>query len=214
MFTGIIEELGTVERLELRPVGAWLRMRCREVVTDMKEGASIAVNGVCLTAVEIRADSFSADLSPETLERTNLGDLRVGSLANLERPLSSSGRLGGHMVQGHVDGAGEFLSLEPLGNHNWWLRIRVPRELDRYIVSKGSVAIDGISLTVAELNADVLSVTIIPYTYQNTTLRTHRPGDRVNLECDILAKYVEKLLSSLQESASKLTVEKLRELGY
>ncbi len=179
----------------------------------MTEGASIAVNGVCLTAVDLRPDSFSADLAPETLRRSNLGALRAGSRVNLERPLSPSGRLSGHIVQGHVDGTGEFLALESLGDENWWLRIRVPAELDPYLVYKGSIAIDGISLTIAALEADVLSVTIIPHTYRNTTLGGYRPGALVNLECDVLAKHVEKLLAKLDTKAG-LTVDKLREQGY
>lgn len=216
MFTGLIEEVGTVESLERLPAGARLRVRCRTVLEDVREGSSIAVNGVCLTARNLRAESFAADLAPETLTRSNLGDLRPGALVNLERPLSPSGRLGGHIVQGHVDGTGEFLSLEPLGGDNWWLRVRVPPELDRYLVFKGSVAIDGISLTVAAIEAGVLSVTIVPHTYENTNLRVRRLGDRVNLECDILAKYLEKLLvvrEALPE-ARRLTLEKLREMGY
>ena len=195
MFTGIVEELGTVAALEARPAGARLRIRCGTVVTDAKEGSSIAVNGVCLTALEVRADGFSADLAPETLSRTNLGALREGSLVNLERPLLATGRLSGHVVQGHVDGTGEFVGLENIGEGNWWLRIRVPEELDRYVVYKGSLAIDGISLTVASVNDRVVSVTIIPHTYEMTTLRGYKPGDRVNLECDVLAKYVEKMLT-------------------
>jgi riboflavin synthase len=213
MFTGIIEELGAVEALETRPAGARLKVRCAAVLADLAAGASIAVNGVCLTAVERRPDSFSADLAPETLRRSNLGDLRAGARVNLERPLSPSGRLDGHIVQGHVDGTGEFLSLEALGDDNWWLRIRVPAELDPFLVYKGSIAIDGISLTIAALEGDALSVTIIPHTYRNTTLATYRPGARVNIECDILAKHVEKLLRKLDIKRG-LTVGKLREQGY
>jgi riboflavin synthase len=180
---------------------------------DMTEGASIAVNGVCLTAVDPRQGAFHADLAPETLRRSNLGDLRAGWRVNLERPLSPTGRLSGHIVQGHVDGTGEFLSLDALGADNWWLRIRVPAELDPFLVFKGSIAIDGISLTIAALEGDVLSVTIIPHTYRNTTLGGYRTGARVNLECDILAKHVEKLMRKL-ETKGGLTVEKLRENGY
>jgi len=208
MFTGIVEESGTVET-----AGARLTVRCRTVMQDLTEGASIAVNGVCLTAIQPRPGAFSADLSPETLRLSNLGDLRPGSRVNLERPLSPSGRLSGHIVQGHVDGTGEFLALDALGADNWWLRIRVPPELDPFLVYKGSIAIDGISLTIAALESDVLSVTIIPHTYRNTTLGTYRPGARLNLECDVLAKHVEKLLRKL-DVRSKLTVEKLRENGY
>jgi riboflavin synthase len=212
MFTGIIEELGAVESFEPRPAGARLRIRCATVLKATAEGASIAVNGVCLTAVDLRRDSFAADVAPETLRRSNLGDLRVRSAVNLERPLSPAGRLSGHIVQGHVDGTGEFVSLEHLGSDNWWLKIRVPPELDRYLVSKGSVAVDGISLTVASLESDVLSVTIIPHSFENTNLRARRPGERVNLECDVLAKYVEKLLSARE--SPRLSEEKLRGMGY
>ena len=213
MFTGIVEELGTVESVVTRSAGARLLVRCATVMEDMKEGASIMVNGVCLTGVDLRPGGFHADLAPETLRRSNLGDLRPGSRVNLERPLSPSGRLSGHIVQGHVDATGEFLSLESLGDENWWLRIRVPVELDPFLVYKGSIAIDGISLTIAALEGDVLSVTIIPHTYRNTTLATYRPGARVNLECDVLAKHVEKLLRKIEVKGG-LTVEKLREQGY
>jgi riboflavin synthase len=213
MFTGIVEELGTVSALEAQAQGARLTVRCAVVREDLREGASIAVNGVCLTAVDLRPDSFPADLAPETLRLTNLGALRPGSRVNLERPLSPTSRLSGHIVQGHVDGAGELLSLNPLGSDNWWLSIRVPKELDRYLVYKGSIAIDGISLTIAALDSGVLSVAIIPHTYRNTTLGGYRPGARVNLECDILAKHVEKLLEKLEIKPS-LTVEKLREQGF
>ena len=208
MFTGIIEELGEVESVATR-----LRVRCSTVMTDLLVGASIAVNGVCLTAVDPRPNSFSADLAPETLRLTNLGDLRPGSRVNLERPLSPAGRLSGHIVQGHVDGTGEFLSIEALGDDNWWLRIRVPAELDPFLVYKGSIAIDGISLTIAALEGEVLSAAIIPHTFRNTTLAGYRPGARLNLECDILAKHVEKLLRKL-DVKSPLTVDKLRENGY
>jgi len=194
MFTGIIEELGTVASVETRAAGARLTVSCSTVLEDLREGASIAVNGVCLTAIDLCRGSFSADLAPETLRRSNLGDLYAGSRVNLERPLAPTSRLSGHIVQGHVDGTGEFVSLEPLGDENWWLRIRVASALERYLVYKGSIAIDGISLTIAAMEGEMLSVTIIPHTYRNTTLASYRPGARLNLECDILAKYVEKLL--------------------
>lgn len=213
MFTGIVEELGTVEAVESRAAGARLKIRCQTVMQDMTEGASIAVNGVCLTAVSLQPAAFFADMAPETLRRSNLGALRAGSRVNLERPMSPSGRLSGHIVQGHVDGTGEFVALDALGDDNWWLRIRVPAELDPYLVFKGSIAIDGISLTIAALEGDVLSVTIIPHTYRNTTLAGYRTGDRINLECDVLAKHVEKLLRKL-DLKTPLTVEKLRENGY
>ena len=213
MFTGIIEELGTVAALQPRAAGARLTIRCAAVLEDLQEGASVAVNGVCLTAADLNANSFSADLAPETLDRSNLGQLRPGSRVNLERPLSPSGRLSGHIVQGHVDGTGEFLSLDSLGDENWRLRVRVPAELDPYLVYKGSIAIDVISLTIASIESGVLAVAIIPHTFRNTTLGSYRAGARVNLECDILAKHVEKLLRKL-DLKEPLTVEKLREFGY
>jgi riboflavin synthase len=192
MFTGIIEELGTVEI-----AGPRLTIQCSKVLEDLAEGGSISVNGVCLTAIDLKPGSFAADLAPETLRRSNLGDLRPGVPVNLERPVTPATRLSGHIVQGHVDGTGELLALDPLGDDNWWLRIHVPADLERYLVFKGSIAIDGISLTIASLDRDELAVTIIPHTYRNTTLSSYRPGARVNLECDVLAKHVEKLLSGL-----------------
>ena len=198
MFTGIIEELGVVEH-----AGGRLKIECSTVLEDSRPGSSIAVNGVCLTAVELDARSFAADLAPETIRRSNLCDLRTGSRVNLERPLSPSGRLSGHIVQGHVDGTGELLSLEEIGGNNWWMRVRIPRDLDRYLVYKGSIAIDGISLTIAELSSDILSVTVIPHTYLNTSLGTRKPGDRLNLECDMLAKHVEKLLAKVEWNTSR-----------
>ncbi len=214
MFTGIIEETGSVARVEVLAAGARLEIRCRAVLADATAGASIAVNGVCLTAVSFTGTSFSADVSPETLRRSNLGALDAGSPVNLERPLSPSGRLGGHLVQGHVDGTGEFLALDSVGEGNWWLTVRIPDELDRYVVEKGSIAIDGVSLTVASIEAGVVAATIVPHTYASTALGSHRRGDQVNIECDILAKYVEKLLGNLKQPKSALTMEKLRELGY
>ena len=213
MFTGIVEEMGAVESMQSQAAGARLKIHCKTVLEDLTEGASIAVNGVCLTAVDLRSESFSADLAPETVQRSNLGALRALSRVNLERPLTPNERLSGHIVQGHVDATGEFLSLEALGDENWWLKVRVPAELDPYLVFKGSVAIDGISLTIAALEGDLLSVTIIPHTYRNTTLGTYQPGSRVNIECDILAKHVEKLIRKL-DLQPRLTVERLREEGY
>lgn len=202
MFTGIIEELGSIASIEHGEVGARLRIACSTVLSDATEGASIAVNGVCLTAVDLQPDSFAADLAPETLRRTNLGDLHAGSLVNLERPLLPTSRLSGHIVQGHVDGTGTLEALESVGDDNWWLRLRVPAELTRYLVFKGSICVDGISLTIADLADDRLSITIIPHTYQHTNLRDRKPGDRINLECDILAKHVEKLIQSGRASTA------------
>jgi riboflavin synthase len=193
MFTGIIEELGTVVALTGQSTGARLVVACRAVLQDATEGASIAVNGTCLTAVNLTPEYFAADLAPETLTRTNLGDLRPRSPVNLERPLRANARLDGHFVLGHVDGTAELIALDALGKDNWWLRIRVPDDLQRYIVEKGSLAVDGISLTVAEINGTEIAFTIIPHTYRHTTLHGYRTGAKVNVEVDILAKHIEKL---------------------
>ena len=173
--------------------GHQLRVDCRTVIAGAKPGASIAVNGVCLTMVSFDAAGFSCDLSPETLARTNLGALRTGSPVNLERPAALGDRLGGHIVQGHVDGAAGFTSLKPLDDGNWWLEVRIPRDLTRYVIHKGSVTLDGVSLTVASLDGQALGVAIIPHTYQNTIVRSYSPGAIINLEVDMIAKYVEKL---------------------
>ena len=193
MFTGIIQELGRVLWLDQQGTGARLRVRCSRVLSDAEIGSSIAVNGACLTAVEISSDSFAADLAPETLKRTNLGYLTEGAAVNLERPLIANARLDGHFVLGHVDGTAELISLHTLGDENWWLRARVPAGLSRYIVSKGSIAIDGISLTVVEIEDRVAGFTIIPHTFEHTTLHQYRKGARLNVEVDILAKHLEKL---------------------
>lgn len=213
MFTGLVEESGVIDSITPRAAGARLTVRCEKVLEDSREGSSIAVNGVCLTAVDLRPRSFAADVAPETLQRSNLGDLAAGSVVNLERPLSAGGRLGGHIMQGHVDGTGEFLSMEEIGDGNWWLSIRAPAELDQYLVFKGSIAIDGISLTVAAIEGEIVSATVVPHTYRNTTLRGYQTGARLNLECDIIAKYVAKLLGKL-ERPSPLSVGKLKEMGY
>lgn len=193
MFTGIVEELGRVEK-----PGSHLSIACTRVLDDLTIGASIAVNGVCLTAVDIRPDSFSADLAPETLDRSNLGDLKAGDGVNLERPITLAARLSGHIMQGHVDGTAVLESLRELEDNNWELLVKVPAALDRYLVYKGSIAIDGISLTIADVTDQRVRVAIIPHTYQATNLSQRKPGDRLNIECDILAKHVEKLLSLLK----------------
>src|ERR1700690_685386 len=170
MFTGIIEELGTVTAFEPRSTGARLRIGCATVLGDLNTGGSIAVNGVCLTPIDLASDSFAADLAPETLERSNLVDLTSGARVNLERPVTPATRLSGHIVQGHVDATGELISLDPLGDGNWWLKVRVPPALDRYLVEKGSIAIDGISLTIASIENAVVGLAIIPHTHAHTTL--------------------------------------------
>ena len=194
MFTGIVEQLGIVRVIDRHAAGARLVVES-PIAERVSVGGSIAVNGVCLTALNPEHGKFAADLAPETLRASNLGDLTVGDAVNLELPVTPSTLLSGHIMQGHVDGTGELLSLEALGNENWWLRLRVPGDLDRYVVYKGSLAIDGISLTVAAIADGIASVTIIPHTYSRTNLSRRKPGDRLNLECDVLAKYLEKLLA-------------------
>ncbi|HEX5229213.1 MAG TPA: riboflavin synthase, partial [Bryobacteraceae bacterium] len=168
MFTGIIEELGTIAC-----PGARMRIECRLVLEDLREGASVAVSGVCLTAVKVDPDGFWCDLAPETLARTNLGALRAGSVVNLERAAAVGDRLSGHIVQGHVDGTAEFLALDPLGDGNWWLKLRLAPGLERYVIHKGSIALDGISLTVASSDGDIVGIAVIPHTYEHTAMRAY-----------------------------------------
>ncbi|HXA68683.1 MAG TPA: riboflavin synthase [Bryobacteraceae bacterium] len=191
MFTGIVEEVGIVG-----VAGARMKVNCRSVLADTKEGSSIAVNGVCLTAARVEPNGFWCDLSPETLARTNLGALQAGSRVNLERPAAIGDRLSGHIVQGHIDGTAEFISLDALADGNGWLKIRVPQTLDRYMIHKGSVTLDGVSLTIAALDDLVLGVAIIPHTYANTILGSYRSGASINVEVDVIGKYVEKFLVS------------------
>jgi riboflavin synthase len=197
VFTGIVEERGKVEAFDRHKSGARLLIGCRRVLSDMTLGASIAVNGVCLTAIDIREDGFSADLSPETLDRSTLGELGPGARVNLERPLSLQARLGGHLVQGHVDGTGTIDALREIGDGNWELLVRVPQELERLLVYKGSITVDGISLTIAAVDGAVVKVAIIPHTYEVTNLSSRRAGDRVNIECDLIARYVARLLENV-----------------
>lgn len=189
MFTGIVEELGKVA-----VAGSRLSIACSRVLDDLTIGGSIAVNGVCLTAIEVSEKGFAADLAPETLQRSNLGDLKAGDGVNLERPITLAARLSGHIMQGHVDGTAVLESLTGLPDGNWELRVRVPEALDRYLVYKGSIAIDGISLTIADITDRLVRVAIIPHTYTATNLSGRGVGHRVNIECDMLAKHVEKLL--------------------
>ena len=189
MFTGIVEEVGVVAKISDNA----LTVRASKVTEDLKQGDSIAVNGACLTAVSFSPSEFSVDLSPETMRRTSLGQLSGGRPVNLERALLVSDRMGGHIVQGHVDGTGRIMSTKPEGD-SIIFRIGVPKRLNHYIVEKGFVAVDGISLTVVKRSASSFTVAVIPYTLDNTSLASLSVGDRVNLEADILAKYVESLL--------------------
>ncbi|WP_412078569.1 riboflavin synthase [Streptomyces xanthophaeus] len=195
MFTGIVEELGEVAAVEQLAEASRFRLRGPLVTEGAKHGDSIAVNGVCLTVVDTADGEFTADVMQETLNRSSLGALTQGSRVNLERPMALGGRLGGHLVQGHVDGTGEILSRTP--SEHWEIvRIALPANLSRYVVEKGSITVDGVSLTVVEAAADWFSISLIPTTLALTTLGIKQPGDPVNLEVDVLAKYVERLLAA------------------
>jgi riboflavin synthase len=217
MFTGIVEQVGKIESLEQTAHGGRLRVslaNAPEISDSLRPGDSIAVNGCCLTTVEIGEGIFAVDLSAETLRRTSFGEMAAGRAVNLERPLAASARLGGHFVQGHVDGVGRVAHLAPEGE-NWWLSVRVPEELARYVAMKGSIAIDGISLTVAGWREGIVEVALIPFTYAHTNIGQLTAGDAVNLECDILAKYVERMFEAQNEPApSRLTAAKLVEEGF
>ena len=217
MFTGIIEEIGKMRSVQTNRQGGRLIVAAHEITADIKLGDSVAVNGVCLTAVEFDRESIAFDISAETLSRTTLGRLRSGSVVNLERSLAVGGRLGGHIVQGHVDGTGELISKQPSGD-GVVIRFGYPAELGRYICMKGSIAVEGISLTVSGLGDGWFEVAIIPHTLKMTNLNALTSGDPVNLEVDIVAKYVERLLQGTSNSSSakksELTLEKMRELGY
>jgi riboflavin synthase len=193
VFTGIIEELGRIASLERLEQGMRLNIACSTVLSDTKDGDSIAVNGVCLTVLNASPDSFSADLSPETLERSTLGRLTVGSPVNLERAVTPVTRLGGHIVQGHVDARGTFLEAIDEGDF-WTVRIGFPPGVARYLVEKGSIAVEGISLTIAHLKDDQFDIAVIPKTWALTNLSSLKTGDAVNLEVDVIAKYVERML--------------------
>jgi len=194
MFTGIIEEVGQIVAIEDSGEFRSLRVKAGSILDGIKTGDSIAVNGVCLTVRTSASGSFTADLSRETLARTSLNALRAGTTVNLERPMRADGRFGGHIVQGHVDGVGTIRSFDRDGD-NWNLQVEFPASAARYVVHKGSITIDGISLTVAALKAPVLEVAIIPHTFENTNLSHARAGDTVNLEFDLIAKYVERMMN-------------------
>ena len=193
MFTGIVEETGIVDGLELNSNSALIKIRAEKVLEGTKNGDSIAVNGVCLTVTDIKGSTFTADVMAETMRRTNLGSLKKGQKVNLERAMAADGRFGGHIVSGHIDGTGVISKIQDEQNARW-IHIKAPAGILRLIVQKGSIAIDGISLTVAYLDDESFAVSLIPHTQKETTLATKKTGDTVNLENDIIAKYAERLL--------------------
>lgn len=214
MFTGIIEEVGRVTSILNQNENRRLTVAASHLVKELKKGDSIAVSGVCLTAIEITPTSFGADLAEETWHLTSFSRIQPGALVNLELPMRADGRFGGHIVQGHVDGTGKFLALDEIpGADSYWLRIEIPPDLARYVIFKGSLSIEGISLTIAKVEGTQVTVAVIPHTTEMTNLKSLKPGDPVNLEVDMIAKYVEKMIRG-ESSNSSITIERLVQQGF
>jgi riboflavin synthase len=214
MFTGIIEEVGKISSIKEERGTRRLTVSASQLTKQLKKGDSVSVSGVCLTAIQITPSSVTFDLAEETWTRTSFSRMHEGAFVNLELPMRADGRFGGHIVQGHVDGTGQFLALDRIpGAEDYWLNIRIPAELERYVIFKGSLSIEGISLTVARIEGTEVTVAIIPHTWEMTNLRSLKSGDPVNLETDMIAKYVEKMMKG--ESANNtLTLEKLVQQGF
>jgi len=214
MFTGIVEEIGRVSHIEQRGENRRITVTGDHTPKELKTGDSVAVSGVCLTALDIKPGSFCADLAPETWVRTSFSRIHEGALVNLELPMKADGRFGGHIVQGHVDGVGKLIEFERIAqSENWWLHIELPEEVERYTVYKGSISIEGISLTVTKLEKNRCTIAIIPHTVERTNLHSLKAGDPVNLEADLIAKYVEKMMRGDADESS-LTVEDLVRQGF
>jgi riboflavin synthase len=223
MFTGIVEEVGKVVKIEQRGENRRVTIEAANIPKALGTGLSVSVSGVCLTALDIKPNSFCADLAPETWARTSFSRIHEGALVNLELPMKADGRFDGHIVQGHVDGVGKVVKLERIvdsdgrDSENWWLHIELPPEIEKYTVFKGSISIEGISLTVAKLernrSAFTCKVAIIPHTVELTNLRSLTPGDPVNLEADVIAKYVEKMMKG-EQTQSALSIEELVQQGF
>ena len=213
MFTGIVEEVGRITRIEQRGENRRITIAAERTPKELGTGQSVSVSGVCLTALDIKPGSFSADLAPETWVRTSFSHIHEGALVNLELPMKADGRFGGHIVQGHVDGVGKLIAMERIADsENWWLHIELPPEVEKYTVYKGSISIEGISLTVAKLEGRRCTIAIVPHTVELTNLNSLKPGDPVNLEADLIAKYVEKMMKG--EPQSSLTIEDLVAQGF
>lgn len=215
MFTGIIEHLGSVDSLELHPEGGRLTIHAPTVAAHLAVANSIAVDGCCLTVVALNGERFSADLSMETIRKTSVGEWKPGTRVNLEQPMTAGKEFGGHFVLGHVDTAGRVTRLDPEGQ-NWWYGVEVPESFAKYIVPQGSIAIDGVSLTVARWNGRVAEIAIIPFTYEHTNIQGKKLGDAVNLEGDVLGKYVERYLEARSGAklASNLSIAELVRQGF
>jgi riboflavin synthase len=218
MFTGIIAEVGKVAKIEQRGENRRITVEAANTPKALATGQSIAVSGVCLTALDIKPNSFCADLAPETWVRTSFSRIHEGARVNLELPMKADGRFDGHIVQGHVDGVGRVIEMERIADSpNWWLHIEIPPEIEKYTVFKGSISIEGVSLTVAKLernrSAFVCTIAIIPHTVELTNLGSLKPGGPVNLETDVIAKYVEKMMKD-KSSESSITVEELVRQGF
>ena len=214
MFTGIVEEIGRIVRIEQRGESRRITIAAERAPKELGAGHSVSVSGVCLTALDIKPGSFCADLAPETWVRTSFSRIHEGALVNLELPMKADGRFGGHIVQGHVDGVGKLLSFQQIADSgNWWLTIELPTDIEKYTVYKGSISIEGISLTVAKLEKNRCTIAIIPHTVEMTNLHSLKPGDPVNLEADLIAKYVEKMVKG-DTSQSSLTIDDLVAQGF
>lgn len=214
MFTGLIEEIGKIVKIGLIPGGKKVRILASEILDDLKVDDSIAINGVCLTATKVETDGFWADAVGETLEKTSLAFLKEGSEVNVERALQLSDRLGGHIVQGHINGLAEIIGITQRGD-NYLLEINIPEKLERYTIEEGSITIDGISLTIAQLSGTRAGLSIIPHTWNNTTLRNKKIGDKVNIETDVIAKYIEKLMNKKTDQKEEtITEDWLKKMGF
>lgn len=211
MFTGLVEEVGVIRQISRSGMAMELTVQCRKVLEGTQLGDSIAVNGVCLTVTRLGSDFFAADVMPETMKRTNLGHLQPSSPVNLERALAAGQRMGGHFVQGHVDGVGTIIERRPFENAVLF-GFRVPPELTHYMVEKGSIAVNGISLTLVEVGSDFFTVSVIPHTLRETQLQSARVGDMVNIECDMIGKYIAKWVG--KTSSPTLSLEKLKQTGF
>lgn len=214
MFTGIVEEVGRITRIEQRGENRRITISAERTPKELGTGQSVSVSGVCLTALDIKPGSFCADLAPETWVRTSFSRIHEGAQVNLELPMKADGRFGGHIVQGHVDGVGKLIAFDRIADsENWWLHIELPEEVEKYTVYKGSLSIEGISLTVAKLGRNRCTIAIIPHTVELTNLGSLKPGDPVNLEADLIAKYVEKMMKG-DAAQSSITIEELVEQGF